>query len=157
MICIIHSLIVPIVFISELSISVKTLQYDLKKSDITKSCNRKLFFDTHAMVQLLEESGEISCLCFCNALANSSSVIHQNVLCPFRFRDSAGRGHCQYDGKCYKFKHGRYVRWHGYQNAAGEIFNVIPCFSDCLSGPCPVPTLTDLANVRCYFVYATSD
>lgn len=96
--------------VRELSISVKTLQYDLKKSDITKSCNRKLFFDTHAMVQLLEESGEISCLCFCNALANSSSVIHQNVLCPFRFRDSAGRGHCQYDGKYYKFKHGRYVR-----------------------------------------------
>uniref|UniRef100_A0A672JYV6 Uncharacterized protein n=1 Tax=Sinocyclocheilus grahami TaxID=75366 RepID=A0A672JYV6_SINGR len=31
--------------------------YDLKKSDIAKSGNRKLFFDTHAIVHLLEESG----------------------------------------------------------------------------------------------------
>ncbi|XP_051572868.1 mitochondrial calcium uniporter regulator 1-like isoform X2 [Myxocyprinus asiaticus] len=43
--------------VRELSRSVQTLQYDLKKSDITKSGNRKLFFDTHAMVQLLEGSG----------------------------------------------------------------------------------------------------
>ncbi|XP_067258246.1 mitochondrial calcium uniporter regulator 1 [Chanodichthys erythropterus] len=43
--------------VRELSTSVRTLQYDLKKSDISKSGNRKLFFDTHAMVQLLEESG----------------------------------------------------------------------------------------------------
>uniref|UniRef100_A0A671SU46 Uncharacterized protein n=1 Tax=Sinocyclocheilus anshuiensis TaxID=1608454 RepID=A0A671SU46_9TELE len=41
----------------ELSTSVKTLQYDLKQSDIAKSGNRKLFFDTRAMVHLLEESG----------------------------------------------------------------------------------------------------
>ncbi|XP_051559793.1 mitochondrial calcium uniporter regulator 1 isoform X2 [Myxocyprinus asiaticus] len=43
--------------VRELSTSVQTLQYDLKNSDITKSGNRKLFFDTHAMVQLLEGSG----------------------------------------------------------------------------------------------------
>ncbi|RXN17345.1 diphthamide biosynthesis 2 [Labeo rohita] len=47
-------------FCSQLSTSVKTLQYDLKRSDIAKSGNRKLFFDTHAMVQLLEESGFIT-------------------------------------------------------------------------------------------------
>lgn len=45
--------------VRELSTSVKTL-HDLKKSDITKSGNRKLFFDTHAMVQLLEESGFVT-------------------------------------------------------------------------------------------------
>lgn len=43
--------------VKELSTSVQTLQYDQTKSDITKSRNRKLFFDTHAMVQLLEDSG----------------------------------------------------------------------------------------------------
>lgn len=64
MICIFYTLIVPIVFVSELSTSVKTLQYDLKKSDISKSGNRKLFFDTHAMVRLLEESGKIAFPCF---------------------------------------------------------------------------------------------
>ncbi|XP_056605102.1 mitochondrial calcium uniporter regulator 1 [Triplophysa dalaica] len=40
----------------ELSTSVKTLQYDQTKSDIAKSGNRKLYFDTHAVVQLLEDS-----------------------------------------------------------------------------------------------------
>lgn len=44
----------------ELSTSVRTLQYDQTKSDIAKSGNRKLYFDTHAVVQLLEDSGEIS-------------------------------------------------------------------------------------------------
>ncbi|XP_050970785.1 mitochondrial calcium uniporter regulator 1 isoform X1 [Labeo rohita] len=48
------------ILVRELSTSVKTLQYDLKRSDIAKSGNRKLFFDTHAMVQLLEESGFIT-------------------------------------------------------------------------------------------------
>lgn len=41
----------------ELSTSAQALQYDVKRSDMAKSGNRKLFFDTHAMVQLLEESG----------------------------------------------------------------------------------------------------
>ncbi|XP_043100525.1 mitochondrial calcium uniporter regulator 1 [Puntigrus tetrazona] len=48
------------ILVRELSTSVKTLQYDMKKSDITKSGNRKLFFDTHATVQLLEKNGFIT-------------------------------------------------------------------------------------------------
>ncbi|XP_036377251.1 mitochondrial calcium uniporter regulator 1 [Megalops cyprinoides] len=43
--------------VRELSTSVKVLQYDLKRADTTKSENRKFFFDTHAVVQLLEENG----------------------------------------------------------------------------------------------------
>ncbi|XP_069554085.1 mitochondrial calcium uniporter regulator 1 [Brachyistius frenatus] len=40
----------------ELSTSTKTFQYDLKP-DVPKSQGRKLFFDTHAVVRLLEENG----------------------------------------------------------------------------------------------------
>ncbi|XP_046880337.1 mitochondrial calcium uniporter regulator 1 [Hypomesus transpacificus] len=36
--------------------SINTLQYDLK-TDMTKSGSRKLFFDTHAVVRLLEDNG----------------------------------------------------------------------------------------------------
>ncbi|XP_060787726.1 LOW QUALITY PROTEIN: mitochondrial calcium uniporter regulator 1 [Neoarius graeffei] len=43
--------------VKELSTSVKVMQYDLTKSDLAKSGYRKLLFDTHAMTQLLEESG----------------------------------------------------------------------------------------------------
>ncbi|XP_071387720.1 mitochondrial calcium uniporter regulator 1 [Centroberyx affinis] len=43
-------------FVRELSTSIKALQYDLK-ADMPKSGNRKLFFDTHAVVRLLEENG----------------------------------------------------------------------------------------------------
>lgn len=43
-------------FARDLSTSVKALQYDLK-TDITRSGNRKLYFDTHAVVRLLEENG----------------------------------------------------------------------------------------------------
>ncbi|KAG7488798.1 hypothetical protein MATL_G00038270 [Megalops atlanticus] len=43
--------------VRELSTSVKVLQYDLKRADTTKSENRKFFFDTHAVVRLLEENG----------------------------------------------------------------------------------------------------
>ncbi|XP_057192899.1 mitochondrial calcium uniporter regulator 1 isoform X2 [Triplophysa rosa] len=45
-----------LMLVKELSTSVKTLQYDQTKSDIAKSGNRKLYFDTHAVVQLLEDS-----------------------------------------------------------------------------------------------------
>ncbi|KAL2085635.1 hypothetical protein ACEWY4_018955 [Coilia grayii] len=43
--------------VRDLSTSIKSLQYDLRKTDMVKSGNRKLFFDTHAIVRLLEESG----------------------------------------------------------------------------------------------------
>uniref|UniRef100_H2LL45 Mitochondrial calcium uniporter regulator 1 n=1 Tax=Oryzias latipes TaxID=8090 RepID=H2LL45_ORYLA len=43
-------------FISELSTSTRTLQYDMKP-DIPKAQGRKLFFDTHAVVRLFEENG----------------------------------------------------------------------------------------------------
>ncbi|XP_012670571.1 mitochondrial calcium uniporter regulator 1 [Clupea harengus] len=43
--------------VRELSTSIKSLQYDLRKTDMVKSVNRKLLFDTHAIVRLLEESG----------------------------------------------------------------------------------------------------
>ncbi|XP_041717768.1 mitochondrial calcium uniporter regulator 1 isoform X1 [Coregonus clupeaformis] len=41
-------------FVRELSTSI--LQYELK-TDMTKSGNRRLYFDTHALVRLLEENG----------------------------------------------------------------------------------------------------
>ncbi|KAI4891357.1 hypothetical protein NFI96_022952 [Prochilodus magdalenae] len=41
----------------ELSTSIKAMQYDLGRTDLAKSGHRKLLFDTHAMVQLMEESG----------------------------------------------------------------------------------------------------
>ncbi|XP_064186855.1 mitochondrial calcium uniporter regulator 1 [Anguilla rostrata] len=43
--------------VRELSTSIKALQYDLKKMDVAKSENRKFFFDTHAVVRLLEDNG----------------------------------------------------------------------------------------------------
>ncbi|KAG7330000.1 hypothetical protein KOW79_006222 [Hemibagrus wyckioides] len=43
--------------IRELSTSVKVMQYDLTRSDLAKYGHRTLLFDTHAMVQLLEERG----------------------------------------------------------------------------------------------------
>ncbi|KAJ8375157.1 hypothetical protein SKAU_G00057370 [Synaphobranchus kaupii] len=43
--------------VRELSTSIKALQYDLKKMDMAKSESRKFFFDTHAVVRLLEENG----------------------------------------------------------------------------------------------------
>lgn len=43
--------------VRELSTSLKSLQYDLRKTDMVKSGNRKLFFDTHAIVRLLEQNG----------------------------------------------------------------------------------------------------
>lgn len=42
--------------IRELSTSIRALQYDLK-ADVPQSEGRKLFFDTHAVVRLLEENG----------------------------------------------------------------------------------------------------
>ncbi|XP_028288247.1 mitochondrial calcium uniporter regulator 1 [Parambassis ranga] len=42
--------------VREISTSVKAFQYDMKP-DIPKSEGRKLFFDTHAIVRLLEENG----------------------------------------------------------------------------------------------------
>lgn len=47
--------------ISELSTSIKALQYDFKP-EVPQSEGRKLFFDTHAVVRLLEENGSV---CFC--------------------------------------------------------------------------------------------
>ncbi|CDQ65394.1 unnamed protein product [Oncorhynchus mykiss] len=41
-------------WISELSTSI--LHYELK-TDMTKSGNRRLYFDTHALVRLLEDNG----------------------------------------------------------------------------------------------------
>ena len=43
-------------WISELSTSVRTFQYDLKP-EVPNSEGRKLFFDTHAVVRLFEENG----------------------------------------------------------------------------------------------------
>ncbi|XP_017328432.1 mitochondrial calcium uniporter regulator 1 [Ictalurus punctatus] len=43
--------------VRELSTSIKVMQYDLMRSDLAKSGHRRLLFDTHAMIQLLEESG----------------------------------------------------------------------------------------------------
>ncbi|KAF4089751.1 hypothetical protein AMELA_G00069710 [Ameiurus melas] len=43
--------------VRELSTSIKEMQYDLTRSDLAKSGHRRLLFDTHAMIQLLEESG----------------------------------------------------------------------------------------------------
>ncbi|XP_026791940.1 mitochondrial calcium uniporter regulator 1 isoform X1 [Pangasianodon hypophthalmus] len=43
--------------VRELSTSIKVMQYDLTRSDLAKSGHRKLLFDTHAMIQLLEERG----------------------------------------------------------------------------------------------------
>uniref|UniRef100_A0A8C6ML40 Mitochondrial calcium uniporter regulator 1 n=1 Tax=Nothobranchius furzeri TaxID=105023 RepID=A0A8C6ML40_NOTFU len=41
---------------SEINASAQTLQYDLKP-DVPQAGGRKLFFDTHAVVRLLEENG----------------------------------------------------------------------------------------------------
>ncbi|KAG5268631.1 hypothetical protein AALO_G00214660 [Alosa alosa] len=43
--------------VRELSTSMTFLQYDVRKTDMVKSGSRKLFFDTHAIVRLLEENG----------------------------------------------------------------------------------------------------
>ncbi|XP_076146805.1 mitochondrial calcium uniporter regulator 1 [Alosa pseudoharengus] len=43
--------------VRELSTSMTFLQYDVRKTDMVKSGNRKLFFDTHAIVRLLEDNG----------------------------------------------------------------------------------------------------
>ncbi|KAF7660908.1 hypothetical protein LDENG_00272860 [Lucifuga dentata] len=43
-------------FVRELSTSIKALQYDLK-AHVPNSEGQKLFFDTHAVVRLLEENG----------------------------------------------------------------------------------------------------
>ncbi|KAJ8279456.1 hypothetical protein COCON_G00065220 [Conger conger] len=43
--------------VRELSTSIKALQYDLKNMDMAKSESRNFFFDTHAVVRLLEENG----------------------------------------------------------------------------------------------------
>ncbi|KAJ8418658.1 hypothetical protein AAFF_G00001570 [Aldrovandia affinis] len=43
--------------VRELSTSIKALQYDLKKMNMTNSESRTFFFDTHAVVRLLEENG----------------------------------------------------------------------------------------------------
>ncbi|XP_030635887.1 mitochondrial calcium uniporter regulator 1 isoform X1 [Chanos chanos] len=43
--------------VRELSTSIKALQLDLRRSDMAKSSSRKFFFDTHAIVRLLEQSG----------------------------------------------------------------------------------------------------
>ncbi|KAL7879966.1 hypothetical protein SRHO_G00022200 [Serrasalmus rhombeus] len=43
--------------VRELSTSIKAMQYDLGRTDLVKSGHRKLMFDTHAMCQLVEESG----------------------------------------------------------------------------------------------------
>uniref|UniRef100_A0A4W3IUI2 Mitochondrial calcium uniporter regulator 1 n=1 Tax=Callorhinchus milii TaxID=7868 RepID=A0A4W3IUI2_CALMI len=44
-------------FISELSTSTVCLQYDLRKVDLLPSEIQKFYFDTHAVVRLLEENG----------------------------------------------------------------------------------------------------
>ncbi|XP_066537699.1 mitochondrial calcium uniporter regulator 1 isoform X1 [Hoplias malabaricus] len=41
----------------ELSTSVRAMQYDLGRTDLAKCGHRRLLFDTHAMVQLMENSG----------------------------------------------------------------------------------------------------
>ncbi|KAM4606093.1 mitochondrial calcium uniporter regulator 1 isoform 2-T2 [Polymixia lowei] len=46
----------PAAWNKELNTSINALQYDLK-ADMPKSGSRKLFFDTHAVVRLLEENG----------------------------------------------------------------------------------------------------
>lgn len=82
-----YSRIVSNDFFSELSTSVKTQQYDQTKSDIAKSGNRKLYFDTHAVVQLLEDSGQISlCLIFCvfSLLYDVLCVVIEKI-CIYRF------------------------------------------------------------------------
>ncbi|XP_026148587.1 mitochondrial calcium uniporter regulator 1 [Mastacembelus armatus] len=43
-------------FVRELNTSIRVFQYD-SKPDVPKSEGRKLFFDTHAIVRLLEENG----------------------------------------------------------------------------------------------------
>ncbi|XP_076840926.1 mitochondrial calcium uniporter regulator 1 isoform X2 [Brachyhypopomus gauderio] len=43
--------------VKELSTSRKAMQYDLSRSEVSKSGHRKLLFDTHALVCLLENSG----------------------------------------------------------------------------------------------------
>ncbi|KAI5627953.1 mitochondrial calcium uniporter regulator 1, partial [Silurus asotus] len=42
---------------SELSTSMKVMQYELTRSDLVKSGHSKLLFDTHAMIQVLEANG----------------------------------------------------------------------------------------------------
>uniref|UniRef100_A0A3B4XG31 Uncharacterized protein n=1 Tax=Seriola lalandi dorsalis TaxID=1841481 RepID=A0A3B4XG31_SERLL len=44
------------VLTGELSTSIRAFQYDLRP-DVPKCEGRKLFFDTHAVVRLLEENG----------------------------------------------------------------------------------------------------
>ncbi|TSL34573.1 2-(3-amino-3-carboxypropyl)histidine synthase subunit 2 [Bagarius yarrelli] len=39
------------------STSVRAMQYELIRPDLAKSCQRTLLFDTHAMIQVLEQSG----------------------------------------------------------------------------------------------------
>ncbi|XP_028825336.1 mitochondrial calcium uniporter regulator 1 [Denticeps clupeoides] len=46
-----------LLLIRDLSTSVRSLQYDLRTANMVKSGNRKLFFDTHAIIRVLEESG----------------------------------------------------------------------------------------------------
>ncbi|XP_067108038.1 mitochondrial calcium uniporter regulator 1 [Osmerus mordax] len=51
-----HQCFPRIQFSRGMTTSINTLQYDLK-TDMTKSGSRKLFFDTHAVVRLLEDNG----------------------------------------------------------------------------------------------------
>ncbi|KAI1889281.1 hypothetical protein AGOR_G00177520 [Albula goreensis] len=43
--------------VRELSTSITALQYDVKTVDMSKSESRRFFFDTHAVVRLLEDNG----------------------------------------------------------------------------------------------------
>ncbi|XP_062850060.1 mitochondrial calcium uniporter regulator 1 [Trichomycterus rosablanca] len=72
--------------IRELNTSIRAMQYDLSRSDISKSGNRKLLFDTHAMVKLLEESGftvqqaEVLVKMLLNATNSNMDVMYSDMV-----------------------------------------------------------------------------
>lgn len=59
------------VLFSELNTSVKALQYEIKP-EVPKSEGRRLFFDTHAVVRLLEDNG---LFCFYYLILNHVALV----------------------------------------------------------------------------------